>query len=124
MPLMKPLLPLLPLLGTLACTAHSAPEQPAMPPHRVAAEVVHTIESAAATLNSEAAAEEWTVAHDRFERELEPLLRAKYTDNEVAEIEYAFGRVHARLGTGEADEAARVLGERLAVMVAELQPQT
>jgi hypothetical protein len=107
-----------------ACAAHSSPEQPATPPHKIAAEVVQSIESAAATLNTDAAAEEWTVAHDRFEVDLEPLLRARYTDNQVAELEYAFGRVHARLGTGDADEAARQLGERLAVMVAELPPQT
>ena len=107
-----------------ACAAHSAQQGPAIPPHEVAAIVVDDLQQAGLLEDPILAAEAWTAAHTRFENELEPLLRSRYPAHAVAEVEYGFGRVHARLGTGRADEPARALGERLAVMAAELQPRT
>lgn len=107
-----------------ACAAHSAQQGPVIPPHEIAAIVVEDLQRAAAEPDAVAASVAWTAAHTRFENELEPLLRSRYADHVVAEVEYGFGRVHARLGSGHADEPARQLGERLAVMAAELQPQT
>ena len=107
-----------------ACAFHSAPQGPVIPPHEIAARVVDDLQAAASNEDAVAAAELWTVAHTRFENELEPLLRTRYAGHVVAEVEYGFGRVHAKLGTGQADEPARQLGERLAIMAADLQPQT
>ena len=107
-----------------ACIAHSAPPGPVIPPHAIAASVVDELERASLAEDPDSADSAWSSAHQQFEQGLEPLLRARFAAHEVASVEYGFGRVRSALDAGNADEAVRRLGEQLAIMAAELQPQT
>lgn len=102
-----------------ACASRSGPPEPPMDPHDAAALVVDAM-LAAAEPDAVDAIDTWRHAHHVFERHLEPLLRSRYGDREVAQVEYGFGLVRTKLGTAAAPERARQLGERVASMSAEL----
>ena len=109
-----------------ACASRSGPPEPPMDPH-LAAQVVVDSMLAASDPASEDGVEMWRAAHHTFERHLEPLLRSRYGDRTVAEVEYGFGLVRSKLGSVRAAESAKVLGERVAALSADLpslQPQS
>ena len=90
-----------------------------MDPH-LAAQVVVDAMLAASDPAAEDAVDTWREAHHTFERHLEPLLRSRHGDRVVAEVEYGFGLVRSKLGTGKAAESAKQLGERVAALSADL----
>ena len=102
-----------------ACATRSGPPVPPVDPHVAAAEVVDGI-VAAADPQAAAPLDAWRDAHARFEAHLEGPLRARYGEREVARLEYGFGRVRSKLGSADAPEAARSLGEKVAALCADL----
>ena len=75
---------------------------------------------AAADPSAEDGLDRWRTAYAAFEADLEGPLRARYGSRTVTELEYAFGQVRSRLGKADAAEAARVLGEKVASLCADL----
>jgi len=72
------------------------------------------------TLEIDAATQEWSLAHDSFERQLEPVMRHNLPAGQILEIEYRFGRLGAVLGEDDAEEEAHLLGEALVAGVASI----
>lgn len=72
------------------------------------------------TLEIDAATHEWSLAHDSFERQLEPVMRHNLPPGQILAIEYRFGRLGAVLGEAEAEEEAHRLGEALVAGVASI----
>ncbi len=113
---------LLLLLILTACGA-KPPEAPPPPPGPVVARVVATLDEATRLdrdrRHPEAIAA-WRRAHAAFERDLEPTLRAQWSDVEIAETEYLFGRVRSELdqARGRPGPVVRALEERLKAQVA------
>ena len=102
-----------------ACASRPGPPETPLAPHQAAEQVVNALLEAADPA-AEDAVETWRSAHATFEEQLEPLLRDRFGDREVAQIEYEFGLLRSRLGTGQAAESARILGEHVAAMCADL----
>ena len=67
-----------------------------------------------ASAGDPAAAEAWERAQDRFEDEVEPILRRRHSPADVARIEYQFARIGAALQKGESPElVVEALGDEL-----------
>ena len=86
----------------------------------VAGEVVDHLENAG-TLDAHDAQKEWAMAHDLFQRQLEPTLRHNLPAKRILSIEYRFGRLGAVLGDSAAEEEARLLGAEVASGAASIQ---
>jgi hypothetical protein len=99
------------LLLLFAC--QQAPQRPPVDPHVVSGWVVDALEEVAVHARDEptSALDAMTRAHDLFDGDLEPALRARWSDKRVAQAEYRFARMQVTLVSRKPQAAAPIARE-------------